>query len=71
MWQTSLHNPSFAPYARACGALGLRVERLREFPWSPYDVLPDMEEVAPGRYQMRRFGAKLPLVYGLVARRPA
>lgn len=51
--------------------VGLRVERLREYPWSPYDVLPDMEEISPGRYQMRRFGAKLPLVYGLVARRPA
>jgi SAM-dependent methyltransferase len=51
--------------------VGLRVEHLREYNWSPYDVLPDMEEVSPGRFQMRRFGAKLPLVYGLVARRPA
>jgi pyruvate oxidase len=27
VWQTSLHNPDFAEYARICGALGLRVER--------------------------------------------
>jgi thiamine pyrophosphate-dependent acetolactate synthase large subunit-like protein/nitrite reductase/ring-hydroxylating ferredoxin subunit len=27
VWQTSLHNPDFAEYARLCGALGLRVER--------------------------------------------
>lgn len=25
VWQTSLHNPNFAEYARACGSLGLRV----------------------------------------------
>ena len=25
VWQTSLHNPSFAEYAKLCGALGLRV----------------------------------------------
>ncbi len=25
MWQTTLHNPDFAEYARICGALGIRV----------------------------------------------
>ncbi len=50
---------------------GLRLEHLREYDWSPYDIFPDMDEVAPGRFRMRRFGARLPLVYGLAARRPA
>jgi thiamine pyrophosphate-dependent acetolactate synthase large subunit-like protein len=27
VWQTSLHNPSFAAYAELCGALGLEVSR--------------------------------------------
>ncbi len=27
VWQTSLHNPSFAAYAELCGALGIRVEK--------------------------------------------
>lgn len=27
VWQTSLHNPSFAQYAEICGAKGVRVER--------------------------------------------
>ncbi|MBS1836895.1 MAG: Rieske 2Fe-2S domain-containing protein [Actinobacteria bacterium] len=27
VWQTSLHNPDFAEYARLCGALGIRVDR--------------------------------------------
>ncbi len=26
VWQTSLHNPSFAEYARLCGGVGIRVE---------------------------------------------
>lgn len=27
-----------------------------------------VDEEAPGRFRMRRFGARLPLVYGLAAR---
>ena len=27
VWQTSLHNPNFADYARLCGAEGHRVDR--------------------------------------------
>ncbi len=27
VWKTDLHNPSFAEYARICGALGIRVEK--------------------------------------------
>ncbi|MGB3053165.1 MAG: thiamine pyrophosphate-binding protein, partial [Polyangiales bacterium] len=30
VWQTSLHNPSFAEYAELCGALGLRVTKAEE-----------------------------------------
>ncbi len=30
VWQTSLHNPSFARYAEICGALGVRVERAEQ-----------------------------------------
>ncbi len=26
VWQTELHNPNFAEYARICGGLGVRVE---------------------------------------------
>jgi len=51
-------------------AQGLVLERLAEFDWSPYDIFPDMEEVAPARFRMRRFGRNLPMVYSLVARRP-
>ena len=30
VWQTTLHNPSFAKYAELCGALGLRVTKAEE-----------------------------------------
>ena len=30
VWQTSLHNPSFAEYAELCGALGIRVTDAKE-----------------------------------------
>ncbi len=50
-------------------AEGLVLERLTEFDWSPNAIFPDMEEVEPGRFRMRRFGRSLPLVYALAARR--
>ncbi len=30
VWQTSLHNPSFAAFAELCGAKGIRVERVED-----------------------------------------
>ncbi len=30
VWQTALHNPNFAEYARMCGALGIRVAKIDE-----------------------------------------
>ncbi len=38
VWQTSLHNPSFAAFAENCGALGIRVDRLE-------DLVPAMEKI--------------------------
>ena len=32
VWQTALHNPNFAEYARLCGAAGWRVERAEDLP---------------------------------------
>jgi thiamine pyrophosphate-dependent acetolactate synthase large subunit-like protein/nitrite reductase/ring-hydroxylating ferredoxin subunit len=30
VWQTDLHNPNFAQYAKNCGGLGLRVEKIED-----------------------------------------
>jgi SAM-dependent methyltransferase len=58
-----------APVVQAILDAGLRLERLAEHDWSPYDLYADSVEVAPGRFQTK-FGDKLPLVFSLVARRP-
>jgi SAM-dependent methyltransferase len=49
---------------------GLVLEQLREWDWSPHDIYPDSVEDPPGHFRMRRFGRLLPMVYGVVARRP-
>lgn len=49
---------------------GLCLEHLREYDWSPYQTFPAMQEGPSGQFRMRKFGSKLPMVYGLSARRP-
>lgn len=38
VWQTSLHNPGFAQYARNCGAMGIMVDTLE-------DLIPAMKQL--------------------------
>lgn len=52
-------------------AAGLSLERLVEHDFAPCNPFPGMVEVAPGRFRFARFGAKLPLVYEVSARKPA
>jgi thiamine pyrophosphate-dependent acetolactate synthase large subunit-like protein len=39
VWQTGLHNPDFAEYARLCGGLGIRVERASDLPTALEEAL--------------------------------
>ncbi|MBL8975695.1 MAG: hypothetical protein JNK56_34155, partial [Myxococcales bacterium] len=41
VWQTSLHNPSFARFARNCGAYGVRIERASDLDEALRDALAD------------------------------
>lgn len=41
VWQTSLHNPSFARFARNCGAYGVRIERTADLDEALRDALAD------------------------------
>ena len=45
----------------------LHLDVFEEYNYSPYDVFVDMEEVFPGKFQLKMFGDKVPLVYALVA----
>lgn len=53
------------------GLLGqhLRLEHFAEHDYSPYDCLPGLVPVAPGRYQPAGLPGKLPLLYSVVARK--
>ncbi|NEN23230.1 class I SAM-dependent methyltransferase [Cryomorpha ignava] len=51
-----------------CTALnnhGIALTQLREFDYSPYNIFPDSEEYEPGKFRMKKFGNKLPLIYAL------
>lgn len=50
---------------------GLRLTAFQEFDYSPYACFRQVEEVAPGRYQIAPLGNKIPLVYALAAEKPA
>ncbi len=39
VWETNLHNPSFAAYARLCGGEGIRVERTDQLPEALHEAL--------------------------------
>ncbi len=47
---------------------GLQLESFREYPFSPYNCFPNLEEVEPGRYHIKGFPVKLPHVFGLKMR---
>jgi hypothetical protein len=46
---------------------GLSVQTFQEFDFSPYNCLKGMKEIEPDRFQVEKFGNKLPLVYALTA----
>ena len=48
---------------------GIRIERLNEFPYSPYDCLPGLVEREPGRFYLEHAGQHAPLVYSISGRK--
>ena len=45
----------------------LEIRCLEEFDHSPYNIFPEMEEVQSGKFQIKKFGNKLPLLYAIQA----
>ncbi len=45
----------------------IHLKQLQEFNYSPYNCMNGMEEVETGKYQLQKFGNKLPLVYAIEA----
>lgn len=48
---------------------GIRIERLNEFPFSPYDCFPGLVQREPGRFYLQHGGRDVPLVYSVTGRR--
>jgi SAM-dependent methyltransferase len=48
---------------------GIQVERVNEFPFSPYNCFEGMEEREPGRFYLSHKGNDVPLVYSLTGRK--
>ena len=46
---------------------GLTISIFDEFDYSPYNVFPEMEESGKGRFRMKAFSDRLPLVYSILA----
>lgn len=50
---------------------GIQIERLNEFPFSPYNCFDGMEEREPGRFYLGHRGHDVPIVYSLMGRKVA
>jgi ubiquinone/menaquinone biosynthesis C-methylase UbiE len=44
---------------------GIQIEHFNEFPYSPYDVFPNMEEIEKGKYVIKHFQGMIPYVFSI------
>jgi SAM-dependent methyltransferase len=59
----------FSDIVNALAGAGILVERLNEFPFSPYDCFEGLVEREPGRYYLGHGGQDVPLVFSLTGRK--
>jgi SAM-dependent methyltransferase len=60
------------PLSSVIGALigaGIRIERVREYPFSPHNCFEGMVEREPGRFYLTHRGNDVPIVYSITGRR--
>lgn len=48
-------------------ANGLQIDHFEEYDYSPYDCFSDTEEFEPGKFRIKQFGNKIPMLYALSA----
>jgi len=51
--------------------VGIQIERVSEFPFSPYDCFAGMVEREPGRFHLSHRGNDIPIVYSITGRKVA
>lgn len=59
----------FSDVVNALAEAGIRVERLNEFPFSPYDCFEGLVEREPGRFYLQHQEQDIPLVFSLTGRK--
>lgn len=67
--QTITWNHALSEVWTALTNQGIAISHFREFDYSPYNIFPEMEEFEPGKFRMKKFCNKLPLVYALKGKR--
>lgn len=52
-------------------AVGIQIERISEFPYSPYNCFEGMVEREPGRFYLSHKGNDIPMIYSITGRKVA
>ena len=60
-------NHGLAEVFQALKKSGMHVIDFKEYNYSPYSFVKDMDEYEPGKFRIRKFGDRIPLVYSLLA----
>lgn len=63
--QTITWNHALGEVCTALTDHHIALEQLREFDYTPYNIFPESDEFEPGKFRIKKFGNKLPLVYAL------
>jgi SAM-dependent methyltransferase len=66
---TTTWNHSLSEVVGALLRAGMELQQFEEYNFSPYPIFKDMIEYQPGRFQIRAYQHRLPMVYALVARK--
>lgn len=59
-------NHGLSEVVNSLTAHGIRIERLNEYDYSPYNCFKGTEEFEPGKFRIEKWGNKLPMVYSLL-----
>jgi 2-polyprenyl-3-methyl-5-hydroxy-6-metoxy-1,4-benzoquinol methylase len=46
---------------------GMEIKRFNEYDYSPYNCFNETEEFEPGKFRVKHFGNKIPMVYSILA----
>ena len=60
-------NHSLSEVVNALLNEGLKIQSLDEFPFSAYDIFPDLEQDADGYWRMKKYPEMIPMMYAIAA----